>query len=209
MRILEIPVFPFPELSDAAKEVARARFRTLSPEPNWCDHVITDFDHVCRLLGLELGTRSIRLLGGGTRQEPKIHFSGFGNQGDGASFEGRYRYRSGAAAAIKSFAPQDDRLHAIAVALQNLQRRHFYSLAATIGARGRECHEYAMTIDVQRFGEVAPRGAAETLAEALRDLARWFFSQLRAEWEYVTGDEFIDTELIDGGYEFTEAGVHM
>lgn len=209
MRILEIPVFPFPELSDAAKEVARARFRTLSPEPDWCDYVITDFDHVCRLLGVELGTRSIRLFGGGARQEPKIHFSGFCSQGDGASFEGGYRYRSGAVAAIKGYAPQDGRLHAIAVALQNLQRRHFYSLTATIGTRGRGCHEYSMTIDVGRFGGVAPRCAAEDLAEALRDLARWFFSQLRAEWEYVTGDEFIDTELIDGGYEFTEAGVRM
>jgi hypothetical protein len=209
MRILEVPVFLFQELSATAKENARMRYRAHSPEQDWCDHIIADFDQVCRLLGVELSTRSVRLLGGGTRQEPKIHFSGFGCQGDGASFEGFYRYRPGAVRAIKEFAPQDAKLLRIAAALQGLQRRHFYRLEAAIGSRGRECHEYTMTFDVYRSGAEVHCAIAADLMEILRDLARWLFGQLQAEWEYLSGDDFIDGELIDGGYEFTEDGARM
>src|ERR1700733_8204701 len=146
MRIVETPVYDFTELPDAARDKARAWFRETIHD-DWWDSVYDDFEQICPILGVTLATTTVRLMGGGTRQKPRISFSGFWSQGDGACFEGRYAYAPRASRRIREYAPQDTELHRIADALQALQKLNFYQLTAAIRLRGPGCHAYCMEMD--------------------------------------------------------------
>lgn len=207
--VLEITVFRFDELSDDAKERARAWYRDGGFDYDWFDAVYEDFQRVAEMLGISFKTRTVRLMGGGTRQEPCIWFTGFWSQGDGAAFEGYYSYRKAAAPDIRAYAPKDADLHRIADALQQVQRRNFYQLTATVTHRGRYHHEYSMEIAVTRDSPVwqdMTVGAEEIAIEALRDLARWLYRQLEREYEYLTSDEAVAETIRANDYTFTEAG---
>ncbi|MBJ6915417.1 antitoxin of toxin-antitoxin stability system, partial [Vibrio cholerae] len=85
--IIETTVYRLDELSDAAKDKARAWYREGGFDYDWYDSVYEDFQQIAEILGIRFKTRTVRLMGGGTRQEPRIAFTGFWSQGDGASFE--------------------------------------------------------------------------------------------------------------------------
>ena len=125
--IIEIRVFRFDELSESAKETARAWYRRGGLDYDWHTWIYEDFERICEILGLDLDTVPVRLFGGGTRRKSCIWFSGFWNQGDGACFEGQWSYAKGSARAIRSHAPLDSELHRICGALQTIQRRNFFS----------------------------------------------------------------------------------
>lgn len=44
------------------------------------------------------------------------------------------------------------------------------------------------------------------MTEALRDLARWLYRQLQAEYDHLTSDEAIEEGIIANQYTFTEGG---
>ena len=117
--IIETTVYRFDELSDAAREKARAWYREGGLDYDWYDTVYEDFQRIAEILGLNLKTRTVRLMGGGTRQDPCIWFRGFSSQGDGACFESWYSYPKDAPRLIREHAPQDTELHRIADALQS------------------------------------------------------------------------------------------
>lgn len=202
-------VYRLDELADGPKEIARTWYRQSAPFDDWHDGVYDDFERVCEILGVELARRSVRLYGGGTRQEACIWFSGFWNQGDGACFAGHYRYAQGAARKIRDHAPQDPELHRIVDALAAVQRPNFYELEAEIRHDGRTYHEHTMAITVESANsvgkEVSPE-AEEALIEALRDLARWLYRQLEREYEYQTSDDVVDEAILANDYTFTLAG---
>jgi hypothetical protein len=207
--IVETTVYRLDELSEAAKDKARAWYREGSFDHDWFEFVYDDFERVCAILGVSLDTRPVRLMGGGERQKPCIWFSGFWSQGDGACFEGRYSYAKAAPRLIREYAPKDGELHRIADALQAIQRRNFYRLCATIVHRGRYCHEYSMAISIERdssAGQDMTSDAEDAVTEALRDLARWLYRQLEHEFDYQTSDETVDEAIVINGYTFTEAG---
>ena len=131
-RIVETTVFTIDELSDAAKENARIWYRDQGLPDEWYDFVYEDFETICGILGVTLATSPVRLYGGGTRDKSQVNFSGFWNQGDGASFAGHYSHAKGAAKAIRAHAPQDTELHRIADELQALQRKNFWQVHASI-----------------------------------------------------------------------------
>ena len=76
-RIVETTVFTIDELSDAAKEKARIWYRDQGLHDEWYDFVYEDFETICRILGVTLGTTPVRLYGGGTRDKPQIYWSGY------------------------------------------------------------------------------------------------------------------------------------
>ena len=194
-RIIETTVYTIDELSDAAKENARIWYRDQGLHDEWYDFVYEDFETICGILGITLATTPVRLYGGGTREKSNLYWTGFWNQGDGASFEGSYVHARGAARAIRAHAPKDDELHRIADALQAVQRRNIWQLHSTIRQRGRYCHEYTMSIDVERDSPTwqPPTDDAEgAVTEAMRDLARWLYRQLRSEYEHQTSDQAVD-----------------
>ncbi|PIO99493.1 antitoxin of toxin-antitoxin stability system [Pleomorphomonas carboxyditropha] len=208
-KVIETTVYQFDELSDAAKEKARDWYREGSFGYDWYDSVYEDFRRVAEILGLHLKTRTVRLYGGGTRQEPCLWFRGFWSQGDGACFETFYSFRKEAPRRIRNYAPQDTELHRITDALQSVQRRNFYQLHAEASHRGHYYHEYCMAISVERDSPTRQdmtAGAEEVMIEALRDLARWLYRQLEREYDYLTSDEAVDEAITANEYTFTEAG---
>jgi hypothetical protein len=201
-RVIEKTVYQFDELDDSAKERARDWYRTLGVESD----ELTDYEHwteAASILGITFDTQR-------GSSDPKIWWSGFSSQGDGASFEGRYEYAKGAAKRIREFAPEDKELHRIADALQALQRRHFYQLWAVMG-RGHLSNHYShsgtMSVDVDRAGaDMDLHDACDDLRQLMRDFADWIYSQLNSSNDYLTSDERIDEAIRINECEFTEEG---
>lgn len=207
--VIETTVYRLDELSEAAKERARAWYREGGFDYDWYDAVYEDFQNIAEILGIRFRTRTVRLMGGGTRQDPCIWFRGFWSQGDGAAYEGVWRHAKGAAARLRAYAPQDAVLHGIADRLQAIQRRNFFQLRAEISHHGHYTHEYSMRISVERdspVGQDMTPDAEDIVTEALRDLARWLYRQLEREYDYLTSDEAVDESLRANDYTFTEAG---
>jgi hypothetical protein len=208
-KVIETTVYQLAELSDAAKENARAWYREGGFDYDWYDAIFEDFEQICEILGVRLRARAVRLMGGGTRQQPRIYFTGFWSQGDGACFEAFYSYRKNALRDIRGHAPKDDRLHAIADSLQTAQRRNFYQLRADVSHRGHYYHAYCMAISVERHSPTwqgMTADAEEVVIEALRDLATWLYRQLESEYEYLISDASVDEAIIANAYTFTESG---
>jgi hypothetical protein len=131
------------------------------------------------------------------------------SSGDGACFEGQYRYAAGTVRKIHDHAPKDTELHRIAAALQAVQRRNFFQLHAGFVHRDRYYHEYCMAIAVERDSpsyQEMTADAEETVIEALRDLARWLYRQLEREYDYQTSDAVVDEAILANGYTFTANG---
>ena len=208
-RTVETVVYELEELSEAAKESARAWYRETCLEHEWYDFVFEDFGTICRIFGVTLRTSPVKLMGGGTRENPHIWFRGFASQGDGASFEGQYCHARGAAGAIRAHAPKDEELHRIADELQAVQKRNFYQLNTVIRTRGNYCHEHSMAIEVERDSptwQPMTDGAEDAVIEALRDLARWLYRQLEREYDYLTSDAAVDESIGVNQYTFTAQG---
>ena len=209
-QIIETTVYELHELSDAAKDKARAWFREgVGSDSDWYDSVYDDFEEVCRILGIELKTYPVRLMGGGTRQKSCLWFSGFSSQGDGACFEGSYRYENGAARRIREHAPQDTELHRIADHLFTIQQDNFFQLRAAISHRCRYYHAWSMDISVERDSPVyqdMTDGAEDAVTEGLRNLAHWLYRQLEGAWDHMMTDEYADEGIAANAYTFTASG---
>jgi len=207
--VISMTVYRLNELPDGAKDRARAWYREGGFDHDWYDAVYEDFQRIAEILGIRLKTRTTRLVGGRTRQDPCIWFSGFWSQGDGAAWEGVYSYRKSAAAELRACAPKDKTLHRIAETLQAAQRQNFYQLSAEVTHRGNYFHAFTMAVSVSRDGAAAVEviGDAESIVtDALRDLANWLYRQLEQEYDYLTSDEAVDETLIANGYTFTDEG---
>ena len=211
-QVIETVVYRIDELTDRARDTARARYREHCMDHPWYDFVYEDFQTICELLGIDLRTSPVTRVGGASREDPHIFFRGFWSQGDGASYEGRYRYNPGSAKAIRAHAPQDAQLHRIADTLQAVQRNNFFQLQATIRQHGSYVHQYTMQVSVERDSPTwqdMTEDAESTVTEALRDLAHWLYRQLGREYEYQSSDELVDETLAINEWTFTAAGQHF
>lgn len=210
--VIETIVYKFEELSEGAKEKARAWYREGGFDYDWYGFVFEDFGRICECLGIRLKTSPVRLVGGGTQNEPGIHFTGFWSQGDGASFQALYSYRKGTPGAIRDYAPNDTALHGIADSLQEIQRRNFYQLRADVSHRGHYYHEYCMAVSVERDSltyQDMTADAEDTVIQAFRDLARWLYRQLESEYSALTSDKMVDDTIVANGYTFTASGLRF
>lgn len=208
-RIIETTVYEIEELSAEAKEKARNWYRDTGLHDDWYDCVYEDFETICGILGVTLQTSLVRLYGGGVRHKPHVYFQGFNSQGDGASFEGSWSHARGSVRGIRAHAPQDEELHRIADVLQDVQRRNFFQLEASIRQNGRYCHENTMTIEVERespVGQPMTGGAEAAVIKTLRDLARWLYRQLECEYTHITSDEAVDETIAINMWTFTAGG---
>lgn len=194
MRTIETTVYQFDELSAPARDRALAKFREWeSQDTHWSEYTEEDFRTIAGILGIDIDN---------------VYWAGFWSQGDGASFTGRYRYNPGSAGAIRAHAPQDTELHRIADTLQDSQRRAFYAVSTEISQSGHYCHEMTMRFESNnRYSDNRlPDGPVETVEEALRDLARWFYRQLKSAYEWATSDETLSENIRLNEYEFDGNG---
>ena len=215
--IIERTVYKFDEPSDKAKERARDAYRDHDLHYDWWDAVYEQAVEAAEVLGITIDTKPVTLRNGNVRLDPRIYFSGFCSQGDGASFEGRYSPRPGSEAVdeIANEFVTDSELHRIAEQLALLQvstrLKHGRLLKATIKLGGSGyCHSHMMDVDVTYVGEedgVSPDpDSSGELCLLMRDFADWIYEQLEAEHDYLTSDEHIDEFLSDGTHEFEKSG---
>lgn len=188
-------VYKFEELSDAAKKKAIEHWNEHGLDYEWWDAVYEDAKEIGKLMGITI---------------TDIYFSGFSSQGDGACFEGSYEYAKGSIKAVKDYAPKDENLHSIVRDLQNIQRRSFYGLSASVKQSGHYSHEYCTDISVYDNRDNAPyevdSQTEEALADTLRDFMRWIYRQLEKEYDWLTSDEQVSETLVANEYEFDEHG---
>ena len=202
MRTIEIKVFKYEELDEEAKERARDWYREgLLMDTWWHEAVIEDFLAIAKILGIDTDVK-------------QVEFTGFWNQGDGASYTGHYTYRPEAVEEIKSYAPQDEELHRIAEELEKHQRvqQEGELLCANLTRFSHHySHPFTVTYDVYLRDEEGEESNAsadteEGVKKALVDLANWLYRQLEKEWEYRNSDEAVEEAIIANEYEFTEDG---
>jgi len=178
MREMNVTVYSFAELSEDAQERAINAFRGINVEDDdWWRDTCNTIRAAGELLGLEIG---------------EIHF----DTESYCMFDAHYRYVRGAVKAVcKEFSWADD-LCKVAKDLQDLQKRHFYSLSCAV-TEGRSMNYYRCF----RFGEDYE---CDDLGDLLDDFAHWAWVLLWDEYDYLTSDEAIQ-EAIEA-HEFTEEG---
>lgn len=208
-RIIETTVYKFAELSEDAKERARDWWRGCIESDELANY--DDWESIATILGISFATRSVQLMGGGSRQDPLISWSVGGCQGDGARFNGHYEYSKQAGKRIRAYAPNDTELHRIADALQRVQAGQFYQLVATMSegtGSNFYSHSGTMAVDVDRKdgADADLCDASEKLTQLMRDFADWIHGQLVAQWEYLHSAESVDESILANDYEFTESG---
>lgn len=196
-------IYTFDELSDAAKEKAREWYRNGQLDYDWWDSVYEQADTAAKHLGIDIDRKG--------KHTPAIYFSGFWSQGDGACFEGSYRYKKGwRSALLHEFGPGDtlNELLSIGQALQEIQSKQFYKLEATCRHRGHYQHSGCMSVEVEhaedRYRDI---GDAEgEIRDQLRLFADWIYGHLEQEHDWLTSDEQVDESIRANEYTFNEDG---
>lgn len=179
MREMTVTVYSFAELSDDAKDRALNAFRDINVEYDWWDGAYDTIRTAGELLGLEIGD---------------IHF----DTDLYCIFDASYEYARGAAKAVRDEFPHATDLHDVARKLQDLQKRHFYSLACAV-KEGQSMNYYRCF----RFGEYYE---CDDLGDILDDFAHWAWVLLDGEYEYLTSDEVVKEMIEANEYEFTADG---
>lgn len=190
MRTVQTQVFKFAELSDDAKERAKAWY--VEGLDNWWDSTYVDAKQVGAYMGFEI---------------ENIYFSGFSSQGDGAKFVGTFHYAKGCVKAVKSYAPLDTTLHAIAEEWAAIQKKAFYDINGTVVSSGRYQHSGGTEITVMRGNRYdSADDLEERVCACLRSFMDWIYTQLEKEWDAITTDEYIADSLEANGCEFDADG---
>lgn len=206
-RIIEKTVYLFDELSNSAKENARQWYLE-TDDGYYLDNVISDFASIAEIIGIELSTRSVKLMNGKTRQEPEVYYSVAYCQGDYAAFTGTWKYKKGCMKALREYAPVDTLLHSIVSDFNALQKRFFYRLAIDCSERrGNQYVSEVYRMDCSRYDEQAVDRDTEIEAENIVDrLSSWLHMQLMNEVDYQNSDENVDETIRANEYEFDENG---
>jgi len=182
MRTETINVYKFDELGEKAKQYAIQGYREhFTP---FYEDVINDAKEIGSELGIVID---------------RVCFSGFGCQGDGASFIGSFDPKQVDIEAVVRHRAYAKALHDIAIILSKLD------CEATITHQGRYQHSGCMIIDTDSEldyqSQYRPVGY-----EALRLFADCIYVKLEEEHEYQTSDEYITQELVGNDDEFYETG---
>ena len=179
MREMNVMVYSFDELSEAAQERAINDLRHVDVDGDWYENVYYTVRAAGKLIGLDIDRIYF---------DPDLY----------CIFDAEYRYVRGAVNAVRNEFPQGTKLYGIARDLQDLQKRHFYSLSCNVSSQ-RDTNSYQCF----RFGEDYE---SDALGDILDNFAHWARILLRDEYEYLTSDEAIREMIEANEYEFTEDG---
>ena len=154
----------------------------------WWDFCFEDFKEIAKLIGIDI---------------KNIYFSGFYSQGNGACFEGYYSYAKQSIKNLKAFCPNETEVFKIAEGLQAIQKKHLYSLSASVKHSGHYYHSGCTEIQVYKNDSYED---IQEIDELLRDFMDWMYSKLRKEYEYLTSEESILETIEINEYKFNENG---
>lgn len=196
-------IYTFDELPDAAKEKAREWYRNGQLDYDWWEFVYDDADKIASIIGIDIDRKG--------KNTPAIYFSGFWSQGDGACFEGSYRYKKGWRKELAKYAQKNEHnaeIWQIAEALQTIQASQFYKLEATCRHRGHYQHSGCMSVEVEhaedRYRDIGD--AEDEVRDQLRLFADWIYGRLEQEHDWLTADEQVDESIRANEYTFNEDG---
>jgi len=208
MREKIVKVYKFAELSEEAQQAVIERRQQSNGEFfDGADCVYDDACTIAELFGLEIAARYWKNSHGFEGSTPTIYYSGFSSQGDGACFEGSYRYKKGALRAVKEYASQDTELHSIVEALQRAQAANFYKVVATCKHSGHYYHSGCMEVSVEHADDSYRDVKNEDdFIQALREFADWIYSRLESAYDYETSEENAREYLENGDAEYTADG---
>ena len=191
--------YRYDELPEEAKPTAREERYGDGPEYEWWDFIYEDFTRIADLFGIEIAL--------GDRKQPKIFFTGFNSQGDGASFEGTWESKPSVLKAVATYAPLDEELHRIArildeeVGLEPIDAE--FPIMAEVKQQGRAVHSQTMFIDSYDEPQVIDM---EVIEQCFRDLADWLYLQLEKEFEYKGSKEYLEESIECNDVWFTGDG---
>lgn len=183
-------VYSFDELSTEAKQKALDSNREINIYDEWYEGIYMDTKLIAGAFGLRLD---------------EIYLSGFWSQGDGACFTGSYSYKKDSLSLLKSYLGENaeqSEPYRIAKALQEIQRKQFYSVECEIAQRGMYSHSHTMylsSFDAKRYDETE-----NDVLRCFRAYADWIYKSLQQEYEYQTSDDAVKEQLQE--FEFTENG---
>lgn len=187
-KIIEKLAYEYNELSDKAKQKLR---------DNYCEHVIEmDFEVECLETILEeMGFSN-----------PKIAYSGFWSQGDGASFTcDNWQYKKGMFANIKQNYPTWSSLHLIAKELQSLSKKTGYSLEFSVyRTNHRYCHEN--TVECGFGYNEYDEKIQDYVGDVVKKLCKTLYDSIEKSYYDATSDEAIEDFYTSNEYLFDEKG---
>jgi hypothetical protein len=207
--------FSFGELGEKIQRYLIDKHRYQDVEfGGWWDSVYEDAVRMAACLGIEIDTHSPAQ---DRRCGPKIFFSGFASQGDGAKYAGWYRPRADALASIKAECNDEtlinfaERLTVLNVMLAMYPNFERYQVKITAGGHYSHSHSMQFCVEWEPYSVEVEDGfplkhAEEELVSCLRGFADWIYKQLEAEHDYLTGDERVKEYLVELGAVFDEDG---
>ena len=200
--------FTFDELSEKAKDKARSDYTSGEYlHEDWWEHIYYDAVNMGQMLGIEIGATTHVSTKGRNYTTTNIWFSGFGSQGDGACFDGTYRYAPDAAKHIDQ-ETTDEELLRIAKELtlmhvtQRLQGLEYFT-AAIHAERNNSIRTEIRDWGVDEVGEPDE----EKFRRLMQDFADWIYKQLETENDYLYSDEYVDEQMSEKDCMFDESGV--
>lgn len=204
-RKIETTVFTYSELSEDAKAKARDWYREMDAQSGdtfFSESVLDDFGEVLTACGFDL----VR----GARGRDAIYWSGFGSQGDGASFAAYWRASrvdiDATLADRPATCPSNAELHPILIAARDLAaldgQAHGDTAPTTRGHS--QVSDYGTGEDLEDNAN-AP-DAADMFKELCSDLAHWLYHQLEREYAYQNTDAAVAESIEANEYEFTADG---
>lgn len=196
MKTKTIELYEFDELPEAVKAKVIERNRYINTEHDWHELTLDEWEAKLEEQGFE---------------DPTISYSGFGSQGDGASFtcksvdvdkfltsqKARGRFK----AILKAI-----KAETVEVNVSLSRADHHYS------------HEYTITADseITWYRDEEPKNYAQLETEegelrgmvldVARTLSRQIYRELEKEYFYLTSDEAIVETIKDNEYTFTTDG---
>lgn len=179
----------YDDLTPAAQHNARAQYVEHGFNYDWWDSTHEDFATIASILGITLDTH---------RNRRCIYFRLSYCQGDGASFDGDYRYNPEASTAIRAYAPTDTALHDIADRLTHIgvTTRLTDPEAEPPWAKIRSYRDHCVSVDSEH----------DEHARIFNDLTDWLYDRLRDEYEHLSSDESVAEAIRANEYQFTEEG---
>jgi hypothetical protein len=174
--VIETTVYPFNELSDAAKDKARDWFRTTHLDSDWWDRVVDDLKSVGKILGFNL---------------KHVFFDVYERW---ASIEGYWMPEVGAAKKVKKDYPHWAELHAVA--------KEVGRLTGQFALKGEKYTSHDLRAG-RRGGVKCENEEVKELAE---NFAALCLTHITAEWEYLNSDAAVDENIVANEYTFTAEG---